>query len=372
MPFQLLLGPYGKTPLLVRDDDTNFFTRSDMLESIYSSAWEKGLKISFAAIPMQKGTDNISVPPEMRASNSYFRITDNKKLVEYLKKKISDGKTEILQHGFSHHTYENGHWEFGQKLDIKEDINLGKKILTEAFGIGPKIFVPPGEDITRNNIEAVVEAGLIPICRRTLFDTFLDNPIVPNFVKRAATRFVARNYKDTFKTEKSVIQYLKPVSMKIGKNLISWTVPLMAARISSAESLFSIANKVIQTSYLNRSPICILNHYHFFYYDWNASITRNELFRCWTHLVDKFHSLEFTWFTTFSELYERSMQIQHVRIAETGSKITIESNANIKNLSIRTTQFLEPNDAVIFDKETKISTIEELIPNRKIILYAKN
>ncbi len=372
MPFQLLLGPHGKTPLLVRDDDANFFTKDDMLESIYSSAWEKGLKISFAAIPMQKGTDNISVPPEMRASNSYFRITDNKKLVEYLKKKIGDGKTEILQHGLSHHIYENGHWEFGQKFDAKENINLGRKILTEAFDIGPKFFVPPGEDITRDNTEAVVEAGLIPICRRTSFDIFLDNPIVPNFVKRAATRFVARNYKDIFKTEKNVIQFLKPVSMKIGENLISWTVPLMATRISSAESLFSFANKVIQTSYLNRSPICILNHYHFFYYDWNSSISRNELFRCWTHLVDKFHSLEFIWFTTFSELYERSMQIQHVQIAETGSKITIESKVNIKNFSIRTTQLLEPNDSVIFDKETKISTIEELIPNRKIILYEKN
>ena len=68
MFFQPLLGEFGKIPVLIRDDDTNFFTKPSMLESIYSKAWEKGLKTSFAVVPMQKGTDNISVPPEKRSS----------------------------------------------------------------------------------------------------------------------------------------------------------------------------------------------------------------------------------------------------------------------------------------------------------------
>jgi len=34
-----LIGPYGKIPVLIRNDDTNSFTKSNMLETIYSKAW---------------------------------------------------------------------------------------------------------------------------------------------------------------------------------------------------------------------------------------------------------------------------------------------------------------------------------------------
>ena len=42
MKIKPLIGPYGKLPILIRDDDTNFFTRPDMLETIHSKAWDKG------------------------------------------------------------------------------------------------------------------------------------------------------------------------------------------------------------------------------------------------------------------------------------------------------------------------------------------
>jgi Uncharacterized protein conserved in bacteria (DUF2334) len=372
MFFQPLLGEFGKIPVLIRDDDTNFFTRPNMLESIYSIAWEKGLKTSFAVVPMQIGTNNISVPPENRTSESVFPISDNKKLTQYLTPKIRDGTVEILQHGLYHFIDKKGHWEFGQNLNKKRDIERGRNLLKRAFETDPKFFVPPGEVITKSNVQTVIDSGLVPICRRTAFDNFLANPIVPSYIKQAASKFVASKYKDTYKTEKNVIQFLKPVNVKITENFISWTTPLVSSRITSPESLFDFTDEVIRDSYSQRLPICILNHYHVFYYDWNSTITRNEVFRCWTQLVEKFNKLQSVWFTTFSELYGRSMLIKNIQIAETGSKITIESKVNIKNLSIRTTRLLEPNDSVIFDKETKISTIEELIPNRKIILYEKN
>ena len=72
MVLQPLLGPSGKVPILIRDDDTNFFTKASMLDSIYSRAWEKGLKISFAVIPLQIGTNNISVPPRNEEKKIIF------------------------------------------------------------------------------------------------------------------------------------------------------------------------------------------------------------------------------------------------------------------------------------------------------------
>ena len=372
MFFQPLLGEFGKIPVLIRDDDTNFFTRPDMLESIYSIAWEKGLKTSFAVVPMQIGTNNISVPPENRMSESLFPITDNKKLTNYITPKIRDGVVEVLQHGLYHFIDKQGYWEFGQNFNKKQDIELGKNLLNQAFETDPKFFVPPGEDITKSNVQTVIDSGLVPICRRTAFDSFLANPFVPRYVKRVASKFVARKFKDIYKTEKNVIQFLKPVGVKITENLISWTAPLKSSRISSAESLFNFTEDVIRECYSKRVPICVLNHYHVFYYDWNSTISRNEVFQCWKQLVEKFYKLESAWFTTFSELYERSMLINNIQIAETGSKITIESNVNIKNFSLRTSHLIEPKDSILFDKDTKIVTLEKLIPNKKIVLYEES
>lgn len=74
MGFQRLLGPYGKLPILIRDDDTNFFTKTNMLESIYSKAWEDGYKVSLAIVPFQKGIDDISVPSSIRRDDLHFCI----------------------------------------------------------------------------------------------------------------------------------------------------------------------------------------------------------------------------------------------------------------------------------------------------------
>jgi hypothetical protein len=55
MRIERLVGPCGKLPILIRDDDTNFFTKDHMLESIYSEAWNKGFKVSLSVIPSQRG-----------------------------------------------------------------------------------------------------------------------------------------------------------------------------------------------------------------------------------------------------------------------------------------------------------------------------
>ena len=180
------------------------------------------------------------------------------------------------------------------------------------------------------------------------------------------------NIRMLYKDEEMAIQSLKPVAVTMSRDYISWNVPIKSSRISSPQSLFDFTNKVIQRCKASRSPICIINHYHFFYYDWNSSISRSELFRCWIQLVNILESLEFGWFATFSDLYERSKHIQNIQIAETGLKITIESKAHIKNFSLHLTGLLESNDSYYFDKDNNIITIEDLIPGHKVILYKNN
>ena len=102
MTIEQLIGPKGKVPILIRDDDINYFTKPEMLESIYSNAWDEGFKVSLSTIPLQKGLNDLGVPPQYRQSGLLYSITDNPLLLKYLKNKIMEQSVEILQHGLSH------------------------------------------------------------------------------------------------------------------------------------------------------------------------------------------------------------------------------------------------------------------------------
>ena len=81
-----LLGPKGKIPILIRDDDTNFFTKSNMLKSIYSKAWNNQFKVSLSVIPYQKAINDVCVPPDIRNLQKHYSIEDNEELCSFLKK----------------------------------------------------------------------------------------------------------------------------------------------------------------------------------------------------------------------------------------------------------------------------------------------
>ena len=373
MVLQRLLGPYGKLPILIRDDDTNFFTRTNMLDSIYSKAWEDGYKVCLSIVPFQRGTNDICVPPNIRDTDSHFSIADNELLVNYLKEKIRSGTIEVLQHGVSHYINNNGRGEFGVDSDTKDYIEFGKNIIKKAFEINPRFFVAPGEDISNESLAALMESGLIPIYRQTLFDTFLRNSFVPAYIKQIATKALSVKYKPKTSFGNWALQFVKPVVISVGRDTISWRLAsVKSANLSSFDSLSKLTDKVIASCMISRSPVCIINHYHLYYYDWNTSITRKDLFQAWKRILEAFDRLKFGWKVTFSELYERKKQIQNIRIAKTGSKITIESETRIRGFSFRTRHHLEPNTTVLFDEESSIITIEDLLPQSKVILYERS
>jgi hypothetical protein len=370
--FQKLLGPRGKMPILIRDDDTNFFTKTNMLDSIYEDAWERGFKVSLSIVPFQRSVDDICVPPEVRTIDSNFSIAANKQLVHYLKDKIHNGNIEVLQHGFSHENNKDGRGEFGEDIDKKNEILLGRDILKQSFEVDPKFFVPPGEDISKLNLRTLVNVGLIPIYRQTFLDSFLRSGIVPTYLKQIAMRQFVAKYKKRAVEGNSAIQFPKPVVISIEHKMVSWSLTsLTQASLSSFDSLLKFTNKLIKSCMISRSPVCIINHYHTYYYDWNPSITRKDLFKDWIQLLTIFNNLKFGWKVTFSELYERTNLIRNIRTAKTGSKITIESETRIRDFSFRTSHHLEPTTSFLFDQDTNIVTIEDLLPNQKIALYEK-
>ena len=371
MPVQRLIGPSGNIPFLIRDDDTNFFTKADMLESIYSDAWKLGFKVCLAVVPTQKGMDDICVPPSVRKSKSHFPITQNKALVGYLKDRIRNSSVEILQHGFSHEGEPQGRGEFGSGVGMEKEIELGRKIVTEAFKQQIKFFVPPGEDISNKNLNLLYRKGLVPIYRQSLFDTYMRNSFIPSFAKKMALKLLVQRYNKHNNSRNWTVRFVKPVFITVGKKTITWTPTVKNVNLSSFDSLITMTEKIIENCTANRNPVCIINHYHTYYYDWEQSITRRDLFDAWKNILTAFDKLKICWKVSFSELHNRVNQIQNVSIVKTGSKITIESERSIRDFSFRTNRQLENAVSIQIDKENRIATIENLSPGKKVVIYEK-
>lgn len=369
------LGPSGKIPVLIRDDDTNFFTKSEMLEPIYSKAWKSGFKVCLSTVPLVRGIDDISVPPDFRKSSYYYSIADNDSLQKYLRHKIhTERSVEILQHGISHdYGKEPNRWEFGadykDRSKLEHKIQQGKTIIHQAFDYEPKFFVPPGEDISHQNLKIIIESGLIPIYRLTLFDIVIRSPLVPNSAKKIVLKKVVEPYgKTNMEKQDSRALFLRPVILSLRSNAVTWSTPSFILGTQTFESLLDSTDQIATCGNVDRLPICILNHYHQYYFDWNSSISKHELFRTWTRILSYFTE---EWKVTFSELYERKQRIQGVDISKTGSKITIISKDEIQDFSLRVKRPLVLNDNVIRDEQTDITTIKHISPNRIIVLYEK-
>ncbi len=369
MTVRPLLGPSGRIPILIRDDDINFFTKSEMLEQIYSKAWSDGFKIGLSTIPLQKGISDVCVPPEARKSGLCYSIEDNQSLIKYLKNKIQNKQVEILQHGVCHDYDKFDRGEFASSRSSSK-VSEGNIILQKVFGMEPKFFVPPGEDISRENLELVSHLGMIPVYRDTIVDKFLRFQYFPTRIRNFGFKIMmGKNYAYS---QESTVQLMKPVNLYLGNNYICWSLPIQRfLNLRSSESVLELTRSLINASSALRNPICILNHYHAYFYDWNSTITKKELFKTWNSVLKSFDELPFGWKIDFSTLIDRFKRIQRVKIVQTGSKITIQSDEEVKDCSFLTSVALEEDSSGSMDKDSKIFTIPNISPKSSVVLHEK-
>lgn len=418
MRIEPLVGPYGKLPLLIRDDDTNFFTKDHMLESIYSEAWNKGFRLSLSVVPAQRGIDDLCVPPDFRQTGLSYSITNNERLTKFLRDKLRGGMIEILQHGFSHSIARGYRGEFGVNASVQEaNLNNAISIMNNAFGIRPRFFVPPYDDISHKNLQLVKKYGLIPIYGKENIQKFFRSPFVPTFFKKRVAKKIYHKFGKSAYVVPIMVnivsnsQNSKVSSSNINKAGVNGcddnsldsqvaegevinTLPpigLSFEKLLSPLSFLDSISKVVSLASSNRnsiSSLCIINHYHQYFYDWNQSISRTEMFNTWQKLLrclsgdvafnDKQY-LDFGWKTTFSELYKRALKIRrNINAAKTGAKIVIHSisdSEKIDNLSFlisqRSPDLSHVSDNITLEKETNIVTIKEVLPRSKFTIYMK-
>ena len=385
-----------------------------MLQTVYSEGWNKGFRVSLSVIPSQKGFNELCVPPNSRETGLLYPITNNERLIEFLKERLQRGVIEILQHGFSHSVVEGYRGEFGINTSNQEaNLNRAISIMKEAFGIRPSFFVPPYDDISYKNLRLVKKYGLIPIYGKENIHRFFRSSFIPTFFKKR----VAKNIYHKF--GKSA--YIVPVVVHIVSNSLnnnmsnsrnktgidSWdngydvqeaegeainTLPPVRVpfeKLISPISFLDSISKILSLVSANRSRIfslCMINHYHQYFYDWNKSITRTEMLNTWQKLLNCLAGdiafeddqyLDFGWKTTFSELYNRVQKIERtITASKTGSKLVINSisdSEKIDNLSFLinhgTLEKSHVSDDITLERETKIITVKEVLPKSKFNIY---
>lgn len=417
-----LLGPKGKIPILIRDDDTNFFTKSNMIESIYSKAWDNQFKVSLSVIPYQMTINDVCVPPDSRNCQKHFSIENNEELCAFLKEKIKYNKIEIIQHGVTHDLID-GRGEFSQQIDGKmaegiertirntitnyykslnnthdnekkiktgfeSYVNIGRRIIKESIDIDPVLFVPPFDDCSMQNLNLLSSLGMIPIYGQSNYHRFFRSSYVPNYFKK----YFAKKLLKKFANMGFIIPLIMPnvdyyynkpnqgIMLYIPRRLKINPIPNSSANVKkeegSSRSFVRWISNTISYSMDNRTPICILNHYHHYFYDWDYdSITRKNLFKQWNQILLLLNKIPFSWKTTFLDLYQRRRKIKKINIAITGQKVTIQSGDElIEEISFKVHKALQPvkEGDVFYDEQDKtILTIGHLNPNFKSVFYIK-
>jgi hypothetical protein len=184
--------------LYIRDDDTSFFTQVSEIEEAYNDIWEFG-PINLAVIPYSVQTFNQGELGLQYQEQTEYYIGDNYALVEYLKKKISENKVNIMLHGYNHYYKESDDYvkypfgipEFLHCKNHYDRIKHGKDKLEELFNIKIKWFIPPSNKLTLETIKACDRLGLnIPLVfnlKNRFWNVLINNP--GNFIVNRLNKY---------------------------------------------------------------------------------------------------------------------------------------------------------------------------------------
>lgn len=249
-----------KMRLIIRDDDLSYFAEPEVLDNIYKNIW-KTCPVSFATVPFIYSGQN-ETPIKFRHTKKLYPIGKNKELVEFLKKKIKEGKATIVQHGYSHKNY--GKLFECERKDFKklyEEIKKGKNHLESTFGIKITCFVPPHDRMSKEAVRAVVKAGFKTICRGY-------SPL-PREVDVGSIQYMKAYSKLMRFWLKYKTKYRYPQVLNFGthKELYSYRIDSRFMRETSQKIAFARKNKGV---------LCVTGHYR------NISHARKEILE---HLV---------------------------------------------------------------------------------------
>jgi len=362
--------PYASdVAFAIRDDDISYFTPPEKLEKIYRNAWNKGFKVSFATVPMHKGTNNLNVPPEFRNDGKYYPINQNEELVKYLKIKISEDKVDILQHGFCHTENSNlpalkfdlekgilssnneqkidlaKYSEFygANKKEVNSKVEKGKNILEATFGIPIKVSVSPQELLTKTLWTALWKNNL-NYCGGLGRNVITQIPINHiNFYSalKAATKKVLRINSELISQD--IIHFTDIIT-------IPATYRHYWNKFTSdelAEYWLNHFKTVFEKKKQQKGYFILLTHYWEYFYDWEEEITQKKQYEYLSKTFKYVNKNSNVWKCTVSELVEWVMARDSLIIKGKHGELKIFSPYDISGLGIQ----LDRDNMENFDNE---------------------
>lgn len=180
-----------------RDDDTSFFTKPEELKKAYDFMDDEDC-VSLSVVPFSVPVHKDDVfPYGMGITPGYYDIEDNIELVEYLKKMVSEGKYNILLHGFSHEYQKlDGKWipEMFWKDESRliKELSEGKEKIDRVFGVNSSVFVAPNNCINQKGIHAIEKLAMDYSGIIQKNDRDVDLRYILNFIRRWWVRGINR------------------------------------------------------------------------------------------------------------------------------------------------------------------------------------
>jgi len=321
--------PYGyKAAVVIRDDDTCYFTSQHKIERIYERVWERGFKVSLAVIPKVKTINDPLIPPRYRGKMSEHPIYNNRELTDYLKEKVAKQKVDIVQHGYNHEKL-HGTPEFCIRdlSEIKNRLKLGRKNLESSFSIKIKVFVPPWNRVSKQAWNALKQEGLA-LCRKEkrISGLIKNTPwSLDNFtslMKILSSKIFSHT---THPFAKGIIKF--PGMIELRPSLDWWKSKNFSKRIKDTYQKF---NEIMGVSGL----ICIVNHYWFYYEDWQDNVSNEETLQHFYALLD-FLATQNLWKTTLTEVVNWIKKIDKVKIKVKKRKGILKSTIALQGVTIK-------------------------------------
>lgn len=142
----------------IRDDDTCYFTRPEVLERVYADVWDR-VPICLATVPFAIGYPRPGIPPEHWHSGEAFALERNTEVVALLRDAIAKKRVTIALHGYTHQDYPDG-YEFEAAPDPEARVHDGLAYLRATLQAPISIFVPPHNALSKRGLAAVSAARL--------------------------------------------------------------------------------------------------------------------------------------------------------------------------------------------------------------------
>ena len=268
--------------IIIRDDDTSYFTAPQRLEMVYGRLWDAGIPVCLAVIPRVYGDTRVywtdgnphdpGIPPAYRGSHKTYSILDNPALCAFLNQKIAAGLVEICLHGNTHVFYE---FITHDREVIRQKLKEGRAILQQAFpDASIETFIPPYDRLSPVALEELVDLGFHI---GTMSLNLAPLPALPQIADFGAA----------------------PINE--GQMLYICDDYLFSHKRDPAESLLLARAALAQ----NELTI-ICNHYWMFFHPWRAQPNSRDL-AAWSALLDDMLGGDFA-ITTFSAYAERHIR----------------------------------------------------------------